>query len=70
MANQNPCFGCQSRHMACHAGCAKYASWKEQHEEMRKQRKQAEFMAKLGETCTMRSCMRVQKERRKRDRRR
>ena len=69
MADKNPCFGCQSRHMACHAGCAKYASWKEQHENERRERKQAEFLRTLGDSTAMRSCLRNQNERRRRGKR-
>lgn len=48
MADENPCFGCESRHMTCHAGCAKYASWKQAHEEERaERRRQSELEASV-----------------------
>lgn len=37
----NPCLGCNERHVGCHSGCAKYLAWCESEE----QRKSAEDAA-------------------------
>lgn len=33
MNDKSPCFGCEERHVGCHAECCRYLEWRKQKDE-------------------------------------
>jgi hypothetical protein len=58
MSIDSPCFKCEDRKAGCHAGCPRYAEWREKHEAER-----AERTKKKGEYYAVSAYMKESRER-------